>query len=39
MVAVAELTALQRRWLKDAFQLLHTYQESVRIAFRTDLIA
>jgi signal-transduction protein with cAMP-binding, CBS, and nucleotidyltransferase domain len=39
VVAVAELTALQRRWLKDAFHLVHSYQESVRIAFRTDLIA
>jgi CBS domain-containing protein len=33
-----ELTALQRRWLKDALQLLHTCQDSVRIAYRTDLI-
>jgi CBS domain-containing protein len=33
-----ELTALQRRWLKDALGLLHTCQDSVRIAYRTDLI-
>jgi CBS domain-containing protein len=38
VVAVAELTALQRRWLKDAAYLLHTCQQSVRVAFRTDLI-
>jgi CBS domain-containing protein len=38
VVALAELTALQRRWLKDAAQLLHTCQESVRIRFRTDQI-
>jgi CBS domain-containing protein len=38
VVALAELTALQRRWLKDAVQLLHACQESVRIAFRTDQI-
>ncbi len=38
VVAVAELTALQRRWLKDAASLLHTCQQSVRGAFRTDLI-
>jgi CBS domain-containing protein len=38
VVALAELTALQRRWLKDAVQLLHTCQESVRITFRTDQI-
>jgi CBS domain-containing protein len=39
MIALAELGALERRWLKDAFHLLHTCQESVRIAFQTDLIA
>jgi CBS domain-containing protein len=38
-VALADLGALERRWLKDAFGLLHTCQESVRIAFHTDLIA
>jgi CBS domain-containing protein len=38
-VALADLGALERRWLKDAFGLLHTCQESVRIAFQTDLIA
>jgi CBS domain-containing protein len=37
-VALAELTALQRRWLKDTAELLHTCQESVRIAYRTHLI-
>ncbi|HWD43221.1 MAG TPA: DUF294 nucleotidyltransferase-like domain-containing protein [Actinomycetota bacterium] len=37
-VPLAELTALQRRWLKDTAELLHTCQESVRIAYRTDLI-
>jgi CBS domain-containing protein len=34
----AALTALQRRWLKDALQLLQTCQDNVRIAYRTDLI-
>jgi signal-transduction protein with cAMP-binding, CBS, and nucleotidyltransferase domain len=38
-VALAGLGALERRWLKDAFHLLHTCQESVRITFQTDLIA
>jgi CBS domain-containing protein len=38
ILALAELTALQRRWLKDAVQLLHTCQEGVRIGFRTDQI-
>jgi CBS domain-containing protein len=37
-VPLAELTALQRRWLKDTAHLLHTCQKSVRIAYRTDLI-
>ena len=37
-VALAELTALQRRWLKDTAELLRTCQESVRIAYRTDQI-
>jgi CBS domain-containing protein len=37
-VPLAELTALQRRWLKDTAELLRTCQESVRIAYRTDLI-
>ena len=36
---LAELTTLQRRWLKDTALLIHTCQESVRIAYRTDLIA
>jgi CBS domain-containing protein len=39
VVALADLGALERRWLKDAFGLLHTCQESVRIGFHTDLIA
>jgi CBS domain-containing protein len=39
LVGLAELGALERRWLKDAFHLLHTCQESVRIAFQADLIA
>jgi CBS domain-containing protein len=39
VIALADLGALERRWLKDAFHLLHTCQESVRIAFQTDLIA
>ena len=30
---------LQRRWIKDALQLVHASQESVRIAYRVDLIA
>jgi CBS domain-containing protein len=38
VVVLTELSALQRRWLKDAVHLLHTCQESVRIAYRTDLI-
>jgi len=37
-IPLAELTALQRRWLKDTAELLRTCQESVRIAYRTDLI-
>jgi CBS domain-containing protein len=37
-VSLAELTALQRRWLKDTAELLRTCQESIRIAYRTDLI-
>ena len=39
VIALADLGALERRWLKDAFGLLHTCQESVRIGFHTDLIA
>jgi CBS domain-containing protein len=39
LITLADLGALERRWLKDAFHLLHTCQESVRIAFHTDLIA
>jgi CBS domain-containing protein len=37
-VPLAELTALQRRWLRDTAELLRTCQERVRIAYRTDLI-
>ena len=32
-VLLAELTTLQRRWLKDTALLIHTCQESVRIAY------
>jgi CBS domain-containing protein len=39
LIALADLGALERRWLKDAFHLLHTCQEGVRIGFHTDLIA
>jgi CBS domain-containing protein len=39
LIRLADLGALERRWLKDAFGLLHTCQESVRLAFHTDLIA
>jgi CBS domain-containing protein len=39
LIVLADLGALERRWLKDAFHLLHTCQEGVRIAFQTDLIA
>jgi CBS domain-containing protein len=38
VVALGELSGLQRRWLKDAVHLLQTCQESVRIRFRTDQI-
>lgn len=38
-VPLVELTALQRRWLKDTAHLLYICQESVRIAYRTDLVA
>jgi CBS domain-containing protein len=39
VVTLAELTMLQRRWIKDALHLVHTCQESVRFAYRVDLIA
>jgi CBS domain-containing protein len=39
LVPLADLGALERRWLKDAFHLLHTCQEGVRLAFQADLIA
>jgi signal-transduction protein with cAMP-binding, CBS, and nucleotidyltransferase domain len=38
VVALTELTMLQRRWIRDAPRLVHTCQESVRIAYRVDLI-
>jgi CBS domain-containing protein len=38
-VPLTELTPLQRRWLRDTAELLHSCQESVRIAYRTNLIA
>jgi CBS domain-containing protein len=37
-VPLTELSALHRRWLNDTAQLVRTCQESVRIAYRTDLI-
>jgi CBS domain-containing protein len=37
-VALGELSALQRRWLKDAAHVVQTCQQSVRIRFRTDQI-
>jgi CBS domain-containing protein len=39
IVAVGELSALQRRRLKQAMHLAHICQESLRITYRTDLIA
>jgi signal-transduction protein with cAMP-binding, CBS, and nucleotidyltransferase domain len=39
VLALAGLGALERRWLKDAFHLLAACQESVRLAFRTDLVS
>jgi signal-transduction protein with cAMP-binding, CBS, and nucleotidyltransferase domain len=39
VVALAELTMLQRRWIRDALHLVHTCQESIRVAYRIDLIA
>jgi CBS domain-containing protein len=39
LVPLADLGALERRWLKDAFHLLHTCQEGLRLAFQADLIA
>ena len=39
IVALGELSALQRRRLKNAMHLVHICQESLRIAYRTDLIA
>jgi CBS domain-containing protein len=37
-VALGELSALQRRWLKDAAHVVQTCQQSVRVRFRTDQI-
>jgi CBS domain-containing protein len=39
VMALSELTTLQRRRLKDAMHLIHICQESLRITYRTDLIA
>jgi signal-transduction protein with cAMP-binding, CBS, and nucleotidyltransferase domain len=39
IVALGELSALQRRRLKETMHLIHVGQESLRIAYRTDLIA
>lgn len=39
IVAIGELSALQRRRLKDTMHLVHICQESLRITYRTDLIA
>jgi signal-transduction protein with cAMP-binding, CBS, and nucleotidyltransferase domain len=39
VVTIGELSALQRRRLRDAMHLVHVCQESLRIAYRTDLIA
>ena len=38
-VALGELSLLQRRRLRETMQLIHVGQESLRIAYRTDLIA
>ena len=38
VVALAD-SMLQRRWIRDALHLVHTCQESIRIAYRVDLIA
>jgi CBS domain-containing protein len=39
VITLGDLGALDRRWLKDAFHLIDTCQESVRLAFLTDLIS
>jgi hypothetical protein len=39
LLPAAGLSPLERRWLKDAFQLVRAYQESVRLEFRTGLLA
>ena len=39
VMALSELPTLQRRRLKDAMHLIHICQESLRITYRTDLIA
>jgi CBS domain-containing protein len=39
IIALSELTTLQRRRLKDAMHLVHICQEHLRITYRTDLIA
>jgi CBS domain-containing protein len=39
VIALSELTALQRQRLKNAMHLVHISQEHFRITYRTDLIA
>jgi CBS domain-containing protein len=39
VIALSELTALQRQRLKDAMHLVHICQEHLRITYRTDVIA
>ena len=39
IVALGELSGLQRRRLKETMHLIHVGQESLRIGYRTDLIA
>ena len=39
VIALSELTTLQRHRLKDAMHLIHICQEHLRITYRTDLIA
>jgi CBS domain-containing protein len=39
VIALSELTALQRQRLRDAMHLVHICQERLRITYRTDLIA
>jgi signal-transduction protein with cAMP-binding, CBS, and nucleotidyltransferase domain len=39
VIALSELTARQRQRLRDAMHLVQICQESLRITYRTDLIA